>query len=194
MVNRYAHLAKRLFDTPLLIHPDKAQIIGEILAARISGQSAEEAATAATPEAALSDDQRKRFGTEITADGIAIIPVDGVLVRKSLGMRPYSGMRAYEDIQESVIDAATDPYGRGILRAIDTPGGEVPGPRGRGRAPARRRRAVPDGRRAERGDGRSDPTDQPDRARARRAAAARADPCETNAAGDRRSPPPSAPE
>ena len=126
-MNRYAHLATRLFDTPLLIHPDKAQIIGEILAARISGQSAEEAATAAAPEAALSDDQRKRFGTEITADGIAIIPVDGVLVRKSLGMRPYSGMRAYEDIQESVIDAATDPYVRGILLDIDSPGGEVSG-------------------------------------------------------------------
>ena len=70
---------------------------------------------------------RKRFGTEITAEGIAIIPVDGVLVRKSLGMRPYSGMRAYEDIQESVIDAATDPYVRGILLDIDSPGGEVSG-------------------------------------------------------------------
>ena len=31
MMNRYAHLAERLFDTPLLIHPDKAQICGEIL-------------------------------------------------------------------------------------------------------------------------------------------------------------------
>ena len=51
----------------------------------------------------------------------------GVLVKKTLGMRPYSGMRAYEDIQESVIDAATDPNVRGILLDIDSPGGDASG-------------------------------------------------------------------
>ena len=129
-MNRYARLAAQLFDTPLLIHPDKAQILGDVLAARIVGLSPDEASAVAgvmSPEAALSPDQRKRFGTRVTMDGIAIIPVDGTLVKRSLGMRAYSGMRAYEDIQESVIDAATDPYVRGILLDIDSPGGEVSG-------------------------------------------------------------------
>ena len=134
---RYPHLAGRVFDTPLLIHPDKARIYGDYMAQRCAGMSPEQAQEALStlgfeaPDPAavaqLDEDTRRRFGTQITPEGIAIVPVDGVLVQKSLGMRPYSGMRAYEDLAESIMDVATDPSVRGILLDIDSPGGEVNG-------------------------------------------------------------------
>ena len=126
---KYPHLAAQLFDTPLLVHPDKAQIMGEILAARCSGYTAEEASAIAERRtgAALSDNQKARFGVRVTEAGISIIPVDGSLVHRSLGMEPYSGMRSYEDLQEFILDAATDPAIRGILLDIDSPGGAVSG-------------------------------------------------------------------
>ena len=135
MKTRYPHLAAKVFDTPLLIHPDKARVYGDYVARRCVGMSPEHAQEALTalgvqiPDAVaqLDEDTRRRFGTRVTPEGIAIVPVDGVLVQKTLGMRPWSGQRAYEDLAESIMDVATDPSVRGILLDIDSPGGEVSG-------------------------------------------------------------------
>ncbi len=113
------HLATRVFDTPLLIAPQKLEVILAVLAPRLGL----EAPCAAAPSEARS--ASKAF--EITADGIAIIPIEGTLVHKSYGVDALSGLRSYTDIQGEVQDAAKDPAVKAILLDIDSHGGEVAG-------------------------------------------------------------------
>lgn len=114
------HLATRIFDTPLLIAPQKLEVILGALGPRF-GLDPPPAAAAAAVERA----PRKPY--EVTPDGIAIIPIEGTLVHKAYGLDALSGLRSYVSIQEEIEDAATDPAIRGILLDFDSPGGEVAG-------------------------------------------------------------------
>ena len=115
------HLATRIFDTPLLIAPQKLEVILGVLAPRL-GLDVPPSSVAATP---FERSQRKAY--EVTPDGIAIVPIEGTLVHKSYGIDALSGLRAYTDIQAEIEDAATDPAIKGILLDIDSPGGEMAG-------------------------------------------------------------------
>ena len=119
-MNNLPHLATRVFDNPLLIAPQKLEVILGVLSARFG-------LVTAVPAAVLSDRPNPQKLSEVTADGIAIIPVEGTLVHKSYGLDAHSGLRSYLDVQDEVEEAATDPAVRGILLDIDSPGGEVAG-------------------------------------------------------------------
>jgi signal peptide peptidase SppA len=112
------HLATRVFDRPLLIAPQKLEVILGVLAPHFGLD---------VPAAAVGVQPASRKPYEVTPDGIAIIPVEGTLVHKSYGMDAVSGMRSYVEIQQEVEDAATDPAVKGILLDVDSPGGEVAG-------------------------------------------------------------------
>jgi len=114
------HLATRVFDTPLLIAPQKLEVILGVLAPHLGLE-------VPVPVAAVAMQPASRKPYEVTPDGIAIIPVEGTLVHKSYGMDAVSGMRSYVEIQQEVEDAATDPAVKGILLDVDSPGGEVAG-------------------------------------------------------------------
>ncbi len=114
------HLVTRIFDTPLLIAPQKLEVILAVLAPRLGLE-------APTPAAAVSTERAPRKPYEVTPDGIAIIPIEGTLVHKAYGLDAMSGLRSYVDIQDEIEDAATDPAIKGILFDIDSPGGEVAG-------------------------------------------------------------------
>lgn len=114
------HLLTRVFDTPLLIAPQKLEVILGVLAPHFG-------LVAPVPVAAVALQQASRKPYEVTPDGIAIIPIEGTLVHKSYGMDAVSGMRSYVEIQQEVEDAATDPAVKGILLDVDSPGGEVAG-------------------------------------------------------------------
>ena len=114
------HLATRIFDTPLLIAPQKLEVILAALAPRLGIE-------APPVSAAISVERASRKPYEVTPDGIAIIPVEGTLVHKTRGIDALSGLRSYVDIQQEIEDAATDPAIKGILLEIDSPGGEVAG-------------------------------------------------------------------
>ncbi len=113
------HLATRIFDTPLLIAPQKLEVILAALAPRLGIEVPPVSAAAATERAG-----RKPY--EVTSDGIAIIPVEGTLVHKTRGLDALSGLRSYVDIQQEIEDAATDPRSKGYS-SKSTPGGEVAG-------------------------------------------------------------------
>lgn len=114
------HLATRIFDTPLLIAPQKLEVILAALAPRLGIE-------APPVSAAVLVERASRKPYEVTPDGIAIIPVEGTLVHKTRGIDALSGLRSYVDIQQEIEDAATDPTIKGILLEIDSPGGEVAG-------------------------------------------------------------------
>lgn len=109
-----------MFDTPLLIAPQKLEIILGVLAPHLG-------LDVPPPVAAAAADRPSRKPYEVTPDGIAIIPIEGTLVHKSYGLDAFSGLRSYVDLQEEIEDAATDPAIKGILLDIDSPGGEVAG-------------------------------------------------------------------
>jgi signal peptide peptidase SppA len=59
--------------------------------------------------------------------GIAVIPVVGSLVRRTVGLDPASGFTSYAEIAGMVDAALADPSVEGIVLDIDSPGGEAGG-------------------------------------------------------------------
>ena len=94
-----AHLATRVFGTPLLIAPEKFEVIMHVLGPSFG--------IVAQPVSTRTPAVRKWY--EVTPDGIAIIPIEGTLVHKSYGMDALSGLQSYSSLQTQIEDAATDP-------------------------------------------------------------------------------------
>lgn len=124
------HLAQRLFNTPLAIHPNKAEVIMAAVMDRF-GISRIEASLAMEDDWYGYDDDR---GRETRRDpgydnvaGVAVIPVCGTLVQKLGSLRPYSGMTGYDGIRQAFLSALADPEIEAICLDIDSPGGEVAG-------------------------------------------------------------------
>lgn len=114
-------LATRIFNAPLAILPAKGDVILSALKDRL-GISAD----ILLPD--IEDEPEvEGVGYVVTDDGIAVIPVQGTLVKKTSGMNAMSGLTSYEELQEQLEDAATDPAVKGIFLDIDSPGGEAAG-------------------------------------------------------------------
>jgi signal peptide peptidase SppA len=112
----YPHLAGRLFGVPLLIHRPKLDVILSVLAPRLGLDGT-------LPQAALSSSRPVTSPTP----GIAILPIHGSLVRRTLGMEAESGLLSYQAIQAGLAAALADPNVAGILLDVDSPGGEAGG-------------------------------------------------------------------
>ncbi|MDP2430568.1 MAG: S49 family peptidase [Pseudomonadota bacterium] len=112
----YPHLAGRLFGVPLLIHRPKLDVILSVLAPRL-GLDGE------LPQAALPASRPVSSPTP----GIAILPIHGTLVRRTLGLEADSGLLSYQAIQAGLDAAMLDPGVAGILLDVDSPGGESGG-------------------------------------------------------------------
>jgi len=113
-------VAMRVFNQPLAIAGDKLDIIvRNVVLPRLGGDV----------DAALVVDQDKsdRKPYSVTPEGVALIDVSGTLVRKSFGLRPWSGMTSYEWLGGELATALADPDVRGLLLLCDSPGGEVAG-------------------------------------------------------------------
>lgn len=110
------HLASRLFGTPLLVHRAKLDIILAVLGERLAIQ-------APNVELALPPPRM----TSNSAPGIAVIPIHGTLVKRSLGLDAASGLTSYQEIASMLEAALANPQVDGILLDIDSPGGEAAG-------------------------------------------------------------------
>ncbi|WP_020406552.1 S49 family peptidase [Hahella ganghwensis] len=112
-----AHLASRLYGTPLLIARPKLDIILSVLGSRIG---LPEVSAALPPVPA-------RAPVQAAQQGIAIIPIHGTLVRRTIGLEAASGLMSYADIAARIDAAIADPQVQGILLDMDSPGGEAGG-------------------------------------------------------------------
>lgn len=110
------HLASRLYGTPLLIARAKLDVILSVLGERIGWTQ---------PETALPLPPARTQPEKLP--GIAVIPVVGTLVRRTVGMEAASGLTSYGDIAGLLETALADPAVEGILLDIDSPGGEAGG-------------------------------------------------------------------
>jgi signal peptide peptidase SppA len=114
------YLASRLFGTPLLIHRPKLDVILSVVGQRIGM-----ADLPAMPMMDMAAFQRPP--SAVAPEGIAVIPIHGSLVKRSLGMEAASGLTSYGDIAAMLDAALADPQVSGILLDIDSPGGEASG-------------------------------------------------------------------
>lgn len=109
------HITGRVFDTPLLISRVKLEAILGVVIPRIQGEPLSAGTFSFTREYA------------VTPSGIAIIPVFGTLVRRTVGLEAQSGLTSYSSIEDLLTDALQDSAVRAILLDIDSPGGEAGG-------------------------------------------------------------------
>jgi signal peptide peptidase SppA len=121
-MNILAHLADRVLNRPLLISPDKAQVILSVLSGRIGINS---------PEASrFEGDNRDRAGPPKPyniSNGVGIITITGSLVKRGAWVGAYSGLTSYEGIEHQLKTALADPAVKSILLDLHSPGGEAVG-------------------------------------------------------------------
>jgi signal peptide peptidase SppA len=131
---RFPHLAQRLFNRPLAITPAKAEVIMAALGARLGVSSLfrlDGTASPLKPQAFWNDDDDyvdpyEDRGYDL-AQGVAIIPVKGTLVKRTGTLRPYSGMTGYDGTRQNFLEALADPEVKALVLDIDSPGGEIAG-------------------------------------------------------------------
>jgi len=108
-----------------MIHPPKLDVMVQALAPRLGivplagVKTAEPFAAAYIEEAGDSDYQ--------VIDGIAVVPIQGVLTKKESWVSAFSGCSSYDLIGRYVQDAVNDAAVRAILLQVDSPGGETTG-------------------------------------------------------------------
>jgi signal peptide peptidase SppA len=140
---RYAHVASRAFNRPLLLHPGRGltwlNAFARILDSR---QFAEESRPrfraidddgndrdrgpvyASLPVGLVERDYRKAFPQ---VKDVAVLQVNGVLVNDLGSVDPWCGMTGYDGLRTQLAAALTDPTIKAIAMVCDSPGGEVTG-------------------------------------------------------------------
>jgi signal peptide peptidase SppA len=114
------HLAARLFGVPLAIHRPKLDVILAVLGPRV-GLADLAAAPGYTPP------QRENSAASGSPPGVAVIPIHGTLVRRTVGLEADSGLTSYTGLAAQLDAAIGNPEVSAILLDIDSPGGESGG-------------------------------------------------------------------
>lgn len=111
------HVAARLFGAPLLIHRPKLDVILAVLGPRV-GLSDLAAPSGYTPP--------ERSPGRANAK-VAVVPIHGTLVRRTIGLEAESGLTSYAAIASQIDAALASPDVAAILLDVDSPGGESGG-------------------------------------------------------------------
>ena len=121
----YPHVAARVFNTPLLLLPSRAETIADVLAERLGHDLLDEAFK---PQAFVVEDDGGIEGAPyVVQDGVALISVVGETVNRGSWLTTFSGLSSYQGISDTLSQAAADDAVTGILLDIDSPGGEASG-------------------------------------------------------------------
>ncbi|RYH19379.1 MAG: S49 family peptidase, partial [Alcaligenaceae bacterium] len=130
---KYPHLAARLFNTPLFVHPQKLDAIIAGLGPRLLGGEIDLAADHANADLALPADmfstRRGKRGDAgyMVSEGVAVISASGALVHRSRRDANSSYLLGYNELAMQVEDAMDNADVHAVLQIFDSPGGEVSG-------------------------------------------------------------------
>jgi signal peptide peptidase SppA len=134
-MSKFAHVSARLFNTPLALRPEKAEMLCAALVDRlgiakldtIDGRSL--GAAQLRQQASMWDEAPPKTARDMyeIRRGVATIEISGTLVHKLGGVEPYSGMRGYDQIERIIADALANEEVGALLLDMDSPGGEVAG-------------------------------------------------------------------
>ena len=127
---KYPHLAARLFNTPLLVHPGKLDAIIAGLGGRLlDGPLQLEAVAngAAAPEMFSTRRGTRGDAGYVVTDGVAVIGASGALVHRSRIDADSTYLLGYNELAAQAEAAQADPEVHAVLQVWDSPGGEVSG-------------------------------------------------------------------
>ena len=117
-------IAERVLNRPLVIHPDKATILIDVLAGRIGIAPP---GVDMTLEASRFTGQARTPSAPRVAGGVAVVSIVGTLVNRGAWVGASSGLVSYEGIGAQLREAANDPSVHSVILDIDTGGGEAGG-------------------------------------------------------------------
>lgn len=123
-------IAERVMNRPLLIHPDKATVIMDVLSGRIPNLSVDKETMPDGPDADRffgSRFRNDRYSKIKVENGIAVISIVGSLVNRGAWIGANSGLVSYEGIRAQLDEALKDPEVHTIILDLDSPGGEALG-------------------------------------------------------------------
>ena len=137
----YPHIAGRLFGRPHAIEPVALRAIMDgPLARRVlsgetvgsgkvkkGGRDLRRARLATVAGATQVREGEGLIEYALTADGIAVIPIAGVLSQRFDWFAAMCGWTTYEGLEATLASAVDSGNVRGILLDVDTPGGEASG-------------------------------------------------------------------
>lgn len=130
----YPHLADRLLNTPLLLHPQKLDAIIAGLGQRLLGvdglhlDAAELTARAVLPAEMFTTRRGERSDRGYrVVDGVAVISAMGGLVHRTKLAADSSLLIGYNDLAADLEDALAKADVHAIALMFDSPGGEVSG-------------------------------------------------------------------
>lgn len=134
-MNKFSRVAGRLFNTPLMLRPEKAEIMCAALVDRlgiakldtIDGRSL--GAAQLRQQAGMWDDSPPKTARDMydLSRGVATVHINGPLVHKLGGVEPYCGMIGYDQLDRIIADALANKEVGAVMLDIDSPGGEVAG-------------------------------------------------------------------
>lgn len=127
---KYPHLAARIFNTPLLIHPQKLDAIIAGLGERLAGSALrlpEAAAQALAPEMFSTRRGEKADRGYRVIEGVAVLGIGGALVHRTRMEADSTVLLGYNDLAADLEDAMGNPEVHAVLQVYDSPGGEVQG-------------------------------------------------------------------
>jgi capsid assembly protease len=120
-----ARIAQRAFGVPLMVEPGRAEAMLRVLGPRLGID---------LPAIGAFEDE-EGYGAEADGEwkpyridqGIAIVPVQGTLIRRGGWLDAMCGVASYESIAADVTQAIEDPAVSAVLLDMDSAGGEVAG-------------------------------------------------------------------
>lgn len=130
----YPHLAARVFNTPLLIHPGKLDALIAGLGGRLLGVDSSRIKLADSPLSlelgagmfSTRRGERADRGYRVV-DGVAVLMVGGALVHRSRLDGDSTWLTGYNDLAADAEDAMSNAEIHAVLQVYDTPGGECQG-------------------------------------------------------------------
>lgn len=135
-MSKFARIAGRLYNAPLMLRPDKAETLHLALGERLGiikpdviDSSTLAAAQLRQKASDWMDDEpvgpaRRQYTVQ---QRVARVPIDGTLVHKLGGVSPWCGMIGYDCLEKVIADALANDEVGALLLDIDSPGGEVAG-------------------------------------------------------------------
>lgn len=125
---RHNLLFSKIFNTPLLIHPDKLSAIVYGLGRRIIGEDVEIEIENVNPKAFVTQKSGDIYNPGyLVKDGIAVISIYGVLAHFGGFQADSSYILGYQTIAARLNAAVEDPAVNAIVMVFDSPGGEAQG-------------------------------------------------------------------
>lgn len=136
-MSKFARVAGRLFNAPLMLRPEKAEMLCAALVDRlgiakldtIDGRSLEASQLRLKASDWMDGEEspspaRRQYTIERR---VARLSIDGSLVHKLGGVSPWSGMVGYDCLDRILDDIEANKEVGATLLDIDSPGGEVAG-------------------------------------------------------------------